>query len=41
VIHIVTSKNAPPLEIELNEALVLEGGPKQLIAANPQGALSR
>jgi formylglycine-generating enzyme required for sulfatase activity len=26
VIHIVTSKNSPPLHIELNEAWVLEGG---------------
>jgi len=28
VIHIVTSKNNPPLHIELNEAWVLEGGPE-------------
>lgn len=28
VIHIVTSKNQPPLHIELNEAWVLEGGPE-------------
>ncbi len=28
VIHIVTSKNEPPLDIELNEAWVLEGGPE-------------
>ena len=28
VIHIVTSKNLPPLDIELNEAWILHGGPE-------------
>jgi formylglycine-generating enzyme required for sulfatase activity len=28
VIHIVTSKNEPPLHIELNEAWILQGGPE-------------
>jgi hypothetical protein len=34
VIHIVTSKNEPPLHIELNEAWVLHGGPE---AADARG----
>ncbi len=36
VIHVVTSKNAPALHIELNEAWVIEGGPE---SAAPPGMI--
>ena len=37
VIHVVTSKNAPAVHIELNEAWVMEGGPE---SAAPPGMIS-
>jgi hypothetical protein len=37
VIHVVTSKNAPPVHIELNEAWVRDGGPE---SAAPPGMIT-
>jgi formylglycine-generating enzyme required for sulfatase activity len=40
LIHVVTSKNRPDYDIELNEAWVLEGGPEQDVTTKPKGVKS-
>jgi hypothetical protein len=40
IIHVVTSKNKPDYDIELNETWVIEGGPEESAAAKVQGVKS-